>query len=79
MAAEFYSINAGLGQINPQAVVQGTSAPTADVYVQVLTSGASGTITKMQVRLILDAIMQAIEARGVGTQYQTDFVPALHP
>jgi hypothetical protein len=75
MAARYYSMNTGLAPLNPQAVVEGTAAPTADVYVQVLTSGASGSITKMQVYMILTTIMQHILAIGVGTAYQTDRVP----
>lgn len=79
MAARFYSMNAGLAPLNPQAVVEGTSAPTADIYVQVLTSGATGVINKMQVKLVLETIMNHILEIGTGTQYMSDSVPVINP
>ena len=79
MTTEYYAANAGLAPLRPQDITVTSSLPTNDVVVAVLTSGATGTINKMQVRLILEAILQLIEGRGVGTAYQTDQIPTINP
>ncbi len=79
MATEYYGMDAGLAPLNPQQVTVTSSLPTNDVVVAVLTSGATGVINKMQVRLILENILQLIESKGVGTAYQTDQVPIINP
>ena len=66
MATYFYSSNAGIRPLSPNTITVATSAPTADVYVQVSTAN-SGVVTDLEVRLILEAIMQLIQSRGVGT------------
>lgn len=78
MTDTYYSVNAGLAPLRPQDVTVGTSVPTADVYVFV-SGSPTGVVNKMQFHLILEAIQQLVLAQGVGTQYQTDDIPAINP
>jgi hypothetical protein len=82
MTQYFYSVNAGLAPLNPQAVTvqAGGGAPTADVYVQV-NNANQGVVNKMQLLLCLQQIMLLIQGEGVGTASTgtANVIPPINP
>lgn len=73
MAQQFLSINRGQNNAQLGNVLVATSAPSADVYVQILTTH---TPTREDVLLSLDSIKMYILSNGVpGGQAGVDMPP----
>lgn len=62
MAQQFLSINLGQPTMQPGNILVATSAPTADVYVQILTTNSP---TRKDVLLALRQIRAYILSNGV--------------
>ena len=73
MAQQFLSINRGQAGGNIGNVVPATSVPTADFYLQILTTNSP---TRKDVLLALDDFKQYILSNGIpGGQAGVDFPP----